>query len=101
MNNSNIEALLYITEQARETWLSTLSLDKNVLKATGIGLNSFLREMNEDEHLKNCFGATNVGMIKMFITDAELYGDNDNLTLKTNFKMTQKIFDDVIAKLKA
>ena len=101
MNSSNIKDALYVTEQAREAWLSNLSFDKNVLKAVSIGLNGFLRDMEEIEILKNSIDPADKGFIKMFIADAELYGENDKLTLKTNFTTTQRIFDKVITKLKS
>ncbi len=100
MNNSDIKDALYITEQAREAWLSNLSFDKNILKAVSIGLNGFLRDMEEIEILKNSIDSADKGFIKMFIADAETYSKNIESALKTNFVITQKIFDDVIEKLK-
>lgn len=100
MNSSDIKDALYVTEQAREAWLSNLSFDKNVLKAVSIGLNRYLINMKENKLLNNSFHPADKGIIKMFIADAELYCENDKLTLKTNFTHTQMIFDKVIAKLK-
>ncbi|OWW24057.1 hypothetical protein B4Q04_18310 [Zobellia sp. OII3] len=100
MNSSDIKDALYITEQAREAWLSSLSFDKITLKFASIGLNGFLREMKENKYIERSFEHTDIYLIKMFINDAELYGDNDKTSFKLTFNRTQKIFDEAINKLK-
>jgi hypothetical protein len=100
MDNYSIKDAIYITEEARKAWLNDLSFDKNTLKAVSIGLKRFLTEMQKNQFIKNSFDSGDIGMIKMFIVDAETYSENQKITLKTNFTIAQMKFDDAIKKLK-